>query len=257
MSIRITNLTYQIGDATLLDDVSVEVSKGTIVAVVGPNGSGKTSLIKAASGEIRVNQGEARICGQNIQSLSLSERARMIAVLPQESALDFPFTVEEVVHMGRIPHLASKGVSGSIVETVMLEMQLEKLRGRVYTSLSGGEKQRVQLARVLGQIWDVCDHACLYLDEPTAALDLSHQIGLFNTLEQLQARGATTMVVLHDLNLALRYAGQVILLSRGRLLASGDPLEVLSVDNIREAFEVDIDMYSTSPGGRPFLLARA
>lgn len=256
MSICISNLSYRIDDALLLDDISVEFDKASIVAIVGPNGSGKTSLMKVACGEVGASDGQVHIGGLDVQSLSLGERACRLAVLPQEAALDFPFTVEEVVQMGRIPHLTSMAINTRIVEEVLLEMQLEPLRRRVYPTLSGGEKQRVQIARVLCQIWDVPEQACLFLDEPTAALDLSYQIALFNTLGHLRNEGTTIMVVLHDINLALRYAQQIMLLSKGRLLASGDPLDVLNADNIRDAFNVDIEMFTTNEPGRPFILAR-
>jgi iron complex transport system ATP-binding protein len=238
LSISISNLCYRIGAAILLDDISVEIEKGSITAVVGPNGSGKTSLTKVTSGEVRASSGSVSVAGQDIQSLSLEERARLLAVLPQESALDFPFTVQEVVQMGRIPHLTSLETNSQIVEEVLLEMQLEQLRLRIYPTLSGGEKQRVQIARVLCQVWDVREHACLFLDEPTAALDLSHQIALFNTLARLRNDGLTVLVVLHDINLALRYAEQVVLLSSGHLQASGAPLDVLNEVNLQDAFNV-------------------
>jgi iron complex transport system ATP-binding protein len=256
LSISISNLCYRIGAAILLDDISVEIKKGLITAVVGPNGSGKTSLTKVTSGEVRASSGSVTVEGQDIQSLSLEERARRLAVLPQESALDFPFTVQEVVQMGRIPHLTSMETNWQIVEEVLLEMQLEQLRLRIYPTLSGGEKQRVQIARVLCQVWDVREHACLFLDEPTAALDLSHQIALFNTLVRLRNDGLTVLVVLHDINLALRYAEQVVLLSSGHLQASGAPLDVLNQANLQDVFNVRIEMFATSDASRPFILAR-
>jgi iron complex transport system ATP-binding protein len=255
LSISISNLCYRIGDAILLDDISVEIKKGLIVAVVGPNGSGKTSLTKVTSGEVRASSGSVSVAGQDIQSLSLEERARRLAVLPQESALDFPFTVQEVVQMGRIPHLTSMETNWQIVEEVLLEMQLEQLRLRIYPTLSGGEKQRVQIARVLSQVWDVREQACLFLDEPTAPLDLSHQIALFNTLARLRNDGLTVLVVLHDINLALRYAEQVVLLSSGHLQASGAPLDVLNEGNLQDAFNVSIEIFPTSDARRPFILA--
>ena len=256
MSICISNLYYRIGDAILLDDISVKIKKGSIVAVVGPNGSGKTSLTKVTSGEVKASAGRVSVGDRDIQSLSLDERACRLAVLPQESALDFPFTVQEVVQMGRIPQMTSMEINRQIVEEVLLEMQLEQLRLRVYPTLSGGEKQRVQIARVLCQVWDVREHACLFLDEPTAALDLSHQIALFNTLARLRNDGITVLVVLHDINLALRYAEQVILLSSGHLLASGAPLDVLNEANLQDAFNVGIEIFATNDARRPFILAR-
>ena len=256
MSILISNLSYVVDDSVLLEDISVEAQRGSIVAVVGPNGSGKTSLLKVVNGESIACDGKVLIDGEDVYSLSLQTRATRFGILPQEAALDFPFRVVEVVQMGRIPHLTTMSVNQKIVDEVIVEMELQDIRDRVYLTRSGGEKQRVQIARVLSQIWDAREQACLFLDEPTAALDLSHQLALFRTLKRVTEIGTTVMVVLHDVNLALRFAKQVVLLSKGRLLASGAPLDVLTPDNMREAFSVDIEMFATTDPRRPFILAR-
>lgn len=256
MSILVSSLSYVVDDSVLLKDISVEAKRGSIVAVVGPNGSGKTSLLKVVNGESIASAGKVVIDGEDVNSLSLQIRATRFGILPQEAALDFPFRVVEVVQMGRIPHLTAMSVNRAIVDEVIAEMQLQEIRDRIYLTLSGGEKQRVQIARVLTQIWDARERACLFLDEPTAALDLAHQLALFRTLNRVTETGATVMIVLHDVNLALRFAGQVVLLSKGRLLASGAPLDVLTRDNMRQAFAVDIDMFATTDPTRPFILAR-
>ncbi len=254
MSIVISNLSYVIEESQLLKDISVTVQGGSIVAVVGPNGSGKTSLLKAVNGESAASAGRVLVDDDDVHSMSLQQRAIRFGILPQQADLDFPFHVVEVVQMGRIPHQTSMQANQEVVDEVMGEMRLQNIRDRVYLTLSGGEKQRVQIARVLSQIWDVRDGACLFLDEPTAALDLSHQLALFRTLESIAEMGTTVMVVLHDVNLALRFAHQVLLLSKGRLLTSGAPLDVLTPETMRDAFEVDTELFPTNDPARPFIL---
>jgi len=254
LSIVISNLSYVIEESQLLKDISVTVQGGSIVAVVGPNGSGKTSLLKAVNGESAASAGRVLVDDDDVHSMSLQQRAIRFGILPQQADLDFPFHVVEVVQMGRIPHQTSMQANQEVVDEVMGEMRLQNIRDRVYLTLSGGEKQRVQIARVLSQIWDVRDGACLFLDEPTAALDLSHQLALFRTLESIAEMGTTVMVVLHDVNLALRFAHQVLLLSKGRLLTSGAPLDVLTPETMRDAFEVDTELFPTNDPARPFIL---
>ncbi len=256
MSLLVSRLGCRVGGKNLLADVSLRVEAGSLVVVLGPNGSGKTSLLRAASGELVPHSGCVEFCGVDLQTLSLERRAERIGVLPQNSALDFPFQVQEVVQMGRIPHLTEMRIHQRVVEEVLDEMQLQDIRHRIYPTLSGGEKQRVQIARVLCQIWDVMEHACLLLDEPTSALDLSHQLSLLKTLEYCARRGVTALIVLHDVNLALRFAEQVVLLSEGRVLDSGNPARVLSVENMRQAFQVEVSIHPGDTPERPYILVR-
>jgi iron complex transport system ATP-binding protein len=256
MSIAISDLFYSVDGVSLLRNISLEVESGSIVAIVGPNGSGKSSLLKAACGEVAIQQGMVEIHGKSIASMHLAERALGFGVLPQEANLDFPFTVEEVVQMGRIPHLASMYENKVILEDVLKEMELQDIRDRIYPTLSGGEKQRVQIGRVFCQIWGAREDACLFLDEPTAALDLAHQIALFKSIRKVAKLGATVMVVLHDINLALRFAEHVVLLESGRVLSSGPPLEVFSAENMNAAFDVEVEIFTTDDPMRPFLIAR-
>ena len=256
MSIAITNLSYRLESASLLRDINLEVEQGSITAIVGPNGSGKTSLLKAANGEVEAEHGKVEVNGDDVRTLTLAERAQRFGVLPQEANLDFPFTVEEVVQMGRIPHLTTMRENINIVEEVLAEMELETIRHRIYPTLSGGEKQRVQIGRVFSQIWGDREQACLFLDEPTSALDLAHQISLLKTIRQITKLGTTVMIVLHDINLALRFAEHVVLLFNGSVLSSGTPLEVFSIDNMKTAFQVNIDIFTTDDPKRPFLIAR-
>jgi len=256
LRLAIRQLSWCLGGTTLLKDISLGLDAGSICAIVGPNGSGKTSLLRIASGEVSIEEGQVLFEGNDIHKMSLEERAMSLAVLPQASALEFPFAVKEVVAMGRIPHETSHKVDVGLVDEVLGEMGLMTFSARDYLTLSGGEKQRVQIARVLCQIWDVQQNACLLLDEPTAALDLAHQLALFGTLRQLAESGASVLVVLHDINLAMRFSDQVLLLNDGVVLASGDPANVLNEQNIGDAFGVDPVIYPTEKPDRPFILAR-
>ncbi|MFP6806053.1 MAG: heme ABC transporter ATP-binding protein [Pseudomonadales bacterium] len=256
MSISVTDLSFQLGESVLLSEVSFDLDQGSINVVVGPNGSGKTSLVKVLCGEYVPTAGTVEIDERDVHKLTPENRARLISVLPQEAALDFPFRVEEVVQMGRIPHSTSERVNRAILSSVLAEMKLDELRSRNYQTLSGGEKQRVQIARVLNQIWDVLDGAWLILDEPTAAMDLAHQLLFFKTLNQLKQQGATILLVVHDLNIAMRYADRIILMSSARLLATGKPIDVLNSTLVREAFNVEIQMFATDEQSRPFIIPK-
>ncbi len=256
MRLAISQLLLCLDKTTLLKDISFSLDAGSICAVVGPNGSGKTSLLRTISGEVGIGKGQVLLNGDDVHKMSMEERAMTLAVLPQASALAFPFTAREVVAMGRIPHGTSRKKDIELADKVLLEMGLMTLSDRDYLTLSGGEKQRVQLARVFCQIWDVQPTACLLLDEPTAALDLAHQLALFGILRRLANSGASILVVLHDINLAMRFADQVLLLNDGAVLSSGEPADVLNVSNIREAFGVDPGIFPTDDSGRPFIIAR-
>ena len=228
----------------LLDDVSLNVCAGEVLAVVGPNGAGKSTLRKALCGDLRPSRGEVLMNGRPLADWSLMERARTRAVLPQDSTLNFPFTVFEVVLMGRTPHV--RGAEGArdyeIAREALEAVEAGHLKERLYPTLSGGERQRAQLARVLAQIWEPHpDHArYLLLDEPTSNLDLSHQHSTLEIARRFAREGVGVLVVLHDLNLAALYADRIVMLKDGRAIASGTPAEVLTRETIKDTFAMPV-----------------
>ena len=203
---------------TLLQGVDFSAARGELWALLGPNGAGKSTLLRALSGEWPVAAGEVRLGGTPLPQLDAVAQARQRAVLPQHDALSFGFTARQVVALGRLAR--PRAQHGQIVTDAMQATEVDGLAERRYPHLSGGERRRVQIARVLAQVWDV-PSPLLLLDEPLAGLDPVHQHALLTLLRRLATRGATVVMSLHDLDLAARYASHVALLRTGGLVAQG------------------------------------
>ncbi len=243
--IEARELHVRIGAQALLAGVSLELCAGELVAVVGPNGAGKSTLRRVLCGDAEPNAGEVWMDGRPLAAWPLVERARVRAVLPQDSTLNFPFTVLEVVLMGRTPHVrgTEEPRDYEIARAALNATEAEHLSERVYPTLSGGERQRVQLARVLAQIWEPTptgDARYLLLDEPTSNLDLAHQHSTLNIARRFTRTGLGALVILHDLNLAAQYADRLIMLKAGRVVAAGPPAQVLTESSIRATFDVPV-----------------
>lgn len=242
--IEARDLRVEIGGACLLEDVSLEVRAGEVLAVVGANGAGKSTLLKTICGALKRRRGCVTVNGRALEDWSHEALARVRAVLPQDSTLNFPFTVLEVALMGRTPHTRGRETARDyeIARRALEATDAVHLAARLYTSLSGGERQRVQLARVLAQVWDAppSGERFLLLDEPTSSLDLAHQRSTLSIARRFAREGAGTLVVLHDLNLTAQYADRVIVLKNGRVLATGTPSEVLTADTIAAAYGVPV-----------------
>jgi iron complex transport system ATP-binding protein len=219
-----------------LQDVSFGLRPGELVAMAGPNGSGKTTLVRTLLGVQRAEQGEALLEGRSIAGWSRAEMARIVAVMPQREETTFPLTVEESVLLGRYPHLGPvapvRPADVAAVRTALERCDVWSLRTRTTESLSGGEWQRVRVARALAQ-----EPRALILDEPTAALDVRHEMELFELVLTLVREGLAALVVTHHLNIAARFADRVVLLSHGRIVAQGTPAEVLRGDVVSAVFE--------------------
>ncbi|MFT6408527.1 MAG: iron complex transport system ATP-binding protein [Arenicella sp.] len=226
--------------SVLVNSVSCHVNAGEVLAIIGPNGAGKSTLLNAIAGDIAFT-GTISIEGVAEQARL---RARQIAVLPQLSLLSFPYRVSEVVGLARIPHNTGRQRDDEIVQEALTLMDIGYLSERLYTELSGGEKQRVQLARVFAQIWQKGDapngSRLLLLDEPTAALDLGHQKQLMIAIRELAKHGVAVVMVLHDINLAARYADRALAMLCSERLAFGSIKDVINQQNIKSLFEVDV-----------------
>lgn len=216
------------GERMILRDVTLTARPGRLLALVGPNGAGKSTLLSTMAGLLKADSGEVRLDGRLLTDWSPRELARRRAMLSQRVDLEFGFRVEEVVGLGRSPHAAEPVRDGRIIDAALRAAHAWGLRGRRYTVLSGGEKQRVQLARVLAQIWEGADAgAWLLLDEPEAGLDIAHQHFILRRARACAAAGFGVIAVLHDLNLAARYADEIAVLADGALLRHADPEEAL------------------------------
>ena len=222
---------YTVGMATLLEDVSLIVRPGEVLVLVGPNGAGKSTLLQILSGDLTPTTGSVELDGREIASYRAHDLAMRRAVLPQQSLLQFAFTVREVVEMGRAPHADTAAELKAHVQQALARTELIPLVDRVYPSLSGGEKARAQLARVLAQAAPL-----LLLDEPTAALDLRHQQHVMDLARDIAAEGGSVIAVVHDLNLAASSADRIALLHRGRIMADGSPWDVMDAAVLSEVY---------------------
>ena len=257
--IRAHDLTYAVGRRCVIEAIELEVRAGEMLAVLGPNGAGKTTLLRLLARELEPARGDIALNGKPLASLSSVDLARRRAVLPQTESLRFSFLVHQVVALGRYPWGGGTGAGESvIVADAMRAAGVHDLAHRHYTELSAGERARVQLARVLSQIWQSSDSDSrfLLLDEPTANLDLAHQHDVLCALRRFSMTGVGVVMVLHDLNLAQQYADRVLLLQAGRMAASGRPADVLNEETIRGVFDVDVDFLSGGSFKLPWIAAR-
>ncbi|PRY00387.1 heme ABC transporter ATP-binding protein [Allonocardiopsis opalescens] len=244
-------LTVRYGARTVLDGVDADVRAGEVLALVGPNGAGKSTLLSVLAGDLAPASGTVRVHKRPLERWPVNELARRRAVLPQHGAVAFSFTVAEVVAMGRAPWAGTpaaadddRAVAGALAATATAE-----LAGRRVPTLSGGERARVALARVLAQAAPV-----LLLDEPTAALDLRHQELVLRIAREHAAAGDAVAVVLHDLGLAAAYADRVAVISRGRIAANGPPATVFSADLLSEVYRHEVEVLPHPRTGAPIVL---
>jgi ABC-type cobalamin/Fe3+-siderophores transport system ATPase subunit len=252
--LEIESLSVNYGKRKILERISLEVESGEITVVIGPNGAGKSTLIRALSGTLPDYQGRVRVNGKDVSRLSPNQRARYLAVVPQARNLPPAFTVYQSVLMGRTPYLGWLGQTSEGDRrqacTALERTSCLELADRPVGELSGGEQQRVLLARALAQ-----DTPVLLLDEPTTHLDLHHQSGLLNLIRGLAThQKLAVLMVLHDLNLASLYADRVALLVSGRLSAVGAPQEVLTEQNLSLVYQVPIHVIPHPDYGSPLIL---
>lgn len=255
--LQVSGLSLNYDGIHILREIDLSIEPGEVVVVLGPNGAGKSSLLKVISGEIEPHQGSVLFQGRLLHDWSLTDKARQMAVLPQQSLLNFPYSVVEVVMLGRTPHASGVQVDSAIVDQVLKAVDAEYLKEKIYTHLSGGEKQRVQLARVLAQIWSGSDgpERLLVLDEPTSALDYSHQQMVAAELVRQAGSGCSVVTAMHDLNLAASCADKMVLMCCGEVLAHGTPEMVLQTELLREVFQVEFHRLEHPKTGRPWLVS--
>lgn len=236
------------GPSFLLDDVSLRVPPRAILGVLGPNGSGKTTLLRLMAGVLTPVSGHVHLDGRDVSAMPRRQVAQRLAVVPQETALAFDYSALEIVLMGRYPHLGAFEVEGpgdlAAAHAALQATGTDALADRPFRTLSGGEKQRVVIASALAQLDGApAGLTSLLLDEPTASLDLRYQIEVASLLTRLhEARGITIVISTHDLRLASSVCTDIVLLSRGRVLAQGRPVDMLTPDRIAEVFDVDAQL---------------
>ncbi len=234
------NLSLQIGNKTLLHPLSLKLETGKLHLILGPNGAGKSTLVKLLSGQQKPSSGTIFYDDRKLTSYKVEHLARFRAVLSQSVDFAFPLTVNEVVTMGRYPHFSNSPSKKDkeIISLAITLFEIENLANRDYPTLSGGEKQRVQFARIMAQIWpDDDEPKVLFLDEPLTYLDIKFQYDFLNLIADFLKKHPLTVIgVLHDLNLAARFADNLILLKHGHLIAHGKQTHVLTSENIERMY---------------------
>ncbi len=235
------------GNKKLVEEFSVSIKPGVLTAVIGKNGAGKSTSLKAITGDISYQSGTISFEEKPIQKIPIQELACKRAVVHQKSTLQFSFSVQDVVGLGRSPYggtfLSSK--DHEIVQHCLQKVDATHLVERNYTTLSGGEQQRVQFARALAQIWDAIESqspSYLLLDEPLASLDVAHQHEMMHILKQLCASNVGVFIIIHDLNLAAQYADYIIILKDGKIVAEGTAKEVFHEEIIGAAFDFPVSI---------------
>jgi len=257
VSFQVEDISLYMGDKKLIANVSLNVIPGELLAVLGPNGAGKSTLFKVMAGEYQHYSGSMLLNNTRFEDYVGRTRASLLGVLPQSSQLNFAFSVFEVVMLGRLPHSSGRIRDREIAYQAMEQVAVGHLAQALYPSLSGGEKQRVQLARVLCQIWEEVPGQSRYLllDEPTSALDLAHQHHTLALAKELAAQGVGVMSILHDLNLAAQYADRILLLGDGKVVAQGLVDETLSADKISTLYGIDVEVIPHPKRAHPLVVS--
>lgn len=242
------------GENDVLQGFSATICQGEFVGLIGPNGTGKSTLLKCLSGLLPVKSGVIILEEKNNTSYTQRERAQMVAVVPQSFDIDYDFTVEDIVLMGRNPYLSYRSKESKkdydIVTEAMRATKTLGFRKRLYNNLSGGEKQRVIIARAIAQEPDI-----ILLDEPTSALDIHHQIEVMELIRNLNLEKSMTVVaVLHDINLAARYCNRLILMNDGKVIVDGTPKEVITEANLKKVYEMKMFIKENKLFGKPEII---
>ncbi|MBZ9654434.1 heme ABC transporter ATP-binding protein [Phyllobacterium lublinensis] len=259
--IEVTDVCVHLGKRTIIDRASFIAEAGQFTIIVGPNGSGKTTLMRALSGDLPFT-GHISINGRELTRLKLWEMAAMRAILPQTTSLSFPFTVREIVKLGLTSGRSGAARRGmdSLPDEALQMVDLAGFGGRFYQELSGGEQQRVQLARVLCQVWQpVLDGQprFLFLDEPVSSLDIKHQLIIMEIARSFAERGGGVIAILHDLNLTSMYADRVVVMHGGHADCVGTPNEVLTDERILRVYECALKVGALPASHIPFVLPQS
>lgn len=252
--IEINNLNFKFGKQSVLQHISMNVEKGKFYSIIGPNGSGKTTLLRNIDRVLESVKDTIFINGEDISFMKQKEIAKIMSVVPQNTNIDFDFTVLDIVMMGRTPHIKRFEVENEKdiikVREAMEITNTWSLREKNINHLSGGERQRVIVARAIAQ-----DTEVVLLDEPVSNLDLYHQIEVMNTVKSLvEKRNIIVIAVLHDLNLASSYSDHIFLMNNGKLFCEGTPKEVITEENIRDVYRIQVSLTCNPFTNKPHII---
>lgn len=252
--IHAEDISFSFGDTPVLESVSLAVTEGELVGLIGPNGAGKTTFLRLISGVLTPSQGTVTLDGDALDSLSTHEVGQRVAVVPQQTELSFDFSIRDVITMGRHPYQGRlerlQSADRSMVDRAMEQTETAYLADRPFSAISGGERKRVLIARAIAQ-----DTPALLVDEPTASLDINHQVSVFELLRSLVAQDKAILAAVHDLNLAARYCDRLVLLAEGQIQASGTAESVLQSDRLRQAYGIDTSIEENPVTETPMVVA--
>jgi len=250
--LSLAEICYRVGERAILKRISLKIVSGELIAIVGPNGGGKSTLLHVMAGLLPATEGVVTIDGRPIAQFTRKAIARQIALLPQQARIDFGFVVHDVVRMGRHPHLGRfsppSAADEAVVHQAMEVTTTLPLAQRIITEVSGGERQLILLAQSLAQ-----EPRFLLLDEPTANLDIAHQCHVIELLQRLAEEGIGIVAVIHDLSMAIRCFRRLVLIHQGTVEGDGSPVDVLSVEMISRIFRVQARLYEDQASGTPLL----
>ncbi|MCT4565989.1 MAG: ABC transporter ATP-binding protein [Maledivibacter sp.] len=252
--ISLNNLNWDFGDTQILKNISTNIDKNRFTCIIGPNGSGKSTLLKNILKILEPQENSVFIYNKDILDYKYKDLSKKIASVPQNTMIDFEFSVMDIVLMGRSPYLGRFEVEGEVdFQIARRSMEMTDtwyLRERSINTLSGGERQRVIIARALAQQSNI-----LVLDEPISNLDMQHQINILNITKELsEKQNITILAVLHDLNLAIQYSQYLILMNKGEIVDEGLPEEVITYDNIKRVYDIDIHIMNNPITGKPHII---
>lgn len=235
MTIEANNLNYSIGSKQILSEVNVKIKPGELHVLIGRNGAGKSSLFHMLCGDLNPHPGKVYLDGVEIKKYTKSQLAKIRAVLTQETTITFPISSEAIIGLGRHPHIANHTRDKEIVQTCLRITDSIEQKEQNYSTLSGGERQKINFGRILAQVWETPPRY-IFLDEPVSALDIPNQYKTLNVCRHMADQGYAVFMILHDLNLAALYADTITLLHKGKIIKSGNPKEVLTLENLETAF---------------------
>ncbi|MCG6146413.1 MULTISPECIES: heme ABC transporter ATP-binding protein [Leptospira] len=247
MSIEAIDLEYSIGTKSILSNIELEILPGKLHVLMGRNGAGKSSLFHILCGDIMPKIGNIYLDGIELKKYSKSHLAKLRAVLTQDAAITFPISSEEVIKLGRHPHISDPIRDKEIVQTCLKITESFDQKDQNYSTLSGGEKQKINFGRTLAQVWETPPRY-IFLDEPVSALDIPNQYKMLNLCRHMADQGYAVFMILHDLNLAALYADTITLLHKGKIIKSGNPNDVLTLENLEIAFGIKVRILNAPEG---------
>lgn len=249
------DISHSVGTKQIIRKINLAVKPGQLTAVVGPNGAGKSSLLKIMSNEQRVYSGAVRINGKPAGKYNARELSRIRAVMAQQSGLQFAFTAREVIALSRQAHHTTRAENLNIIDEVIEVTGTGHFADRNYLTLSGGEKQRVQLARVLAQVWEeTVFPRYILLDEPTSSMDIAQQQSMFRIVKHIRSRNIGVLAIVHDLNLAAQFSDSICMMNNGELVGSGPAIDVFTKDNIEKTFCCKVSIHHDPCSRCPFII---